>query len=133
MRRLLVLAYFFPPMGGGGTQRTVKLVRYLEPAGWRSTVVTTRDPRYWILDPSLLEDVPPSTEVLRVSGWTPSAGIRLLGRLGIKLERPQGERRAGALDLLRRSVLTSSGRYAGWARRLATPPRRGSRRAASAI
>ena len=40
-RRVLVLAYFFPPLGGAGVQRTLKFVRYLEPLGWDATVITT--------------------------------------------------------------------------------------------
>src|SRR5882762_2883328 len=58
VRRGLLLAYFFPPLGGGGCQRTLKLVRYLLPLGWSSVVVTTRDRDYRILDPSLLTEVP---------------------------------------------------------------------------
>jgi len=41
-RRVLVLAYFFPPIAGAGVQRTLKFVRYLEPQGWDATVISTR-------------------------------------------------------------------------------------------
>ncbi|HKO22629.1 MAG TPA: group 1 glycosyl transferase, partial [Candidatus Eisenbacteria bacterium] len=64
MKRLLAIAYFFPPLGGGGCQRTLKLARYLEPEGWASTVVTTRDTDYWILDPSLEAEIPRTAEVI---------------------------------------------------------------------
>ena len=80
MKRLLVLAYFFPPLGGGGCQRTLKLVRYLEPRGWTASVITAKDEDYWILDRSLLEEVPASTEVTRVGGMTSLRLLRLLGR-----------------------------------------------------
>ncbi len=63
MKRLLLLDYFFPPLGGGGCQRSLRLVRYLEPNGWASTVVTVQDPDYWIVDPTLLEEVPRSCDV----------------------------------------------------------------------
>lgn len=33
-RRALVVAYYFPPVGGGGVSRTVKVVRALAAAGW---------------------------------------------------------------------------------------------------
>lgn len=73
-RRVLVLAYFFPPLGGAGVQRTLKFVRYLEPLGWVATVVSTRSRHYPARDPSLLDEVPDSTEVLRtravpVANW----------------------------------------------------------------
>lgn len=64
-RRVLVLAYFFPPLGGGGVQRTLKFVRYLAILGWDATVVSTRSRVYPARDPSLLEEVPASTRVIR--------------------------------------------------------------------
>src|SRR5678815_2823742 len=33
-RKVLVLAYRFPPQGGGGVQRTLKFVKYLPQQGW---------------------------------------------------------------------------------------------------
>ena len=68
-RRVLVLAYFFPPLGGAGVQRTLKFVRYLEPLGWDATVVTTRSRHYPARDPSLLEDVPRATRIVRTRAW----------------------------------------------------------------
>jgi glycosyltransferase involved in cell wall biosynthesis len=64
-RRVLVLAYFFPPLGGAGVQRTLKFVRYLEPLGWDATVITSRSRHYPARDPSLLEDVPTTTRIIR--------------------------------------------------------------------
>lgn len=118
MRRLLVLAYFFPPIGGGGCQRTLKLVRYLKPLGWDSTVVTARDPDYWILDPTLLEEVPPSTEVIRARGLTSHRLVRLLAGGGAALERRQGERDPRSFRKLRRlqSWLMIPDGYLPWAR-----------------
>lgn len=118
MKRVLMLAYFFPPLGGGGCQRTLKLVRYLEPLGWGATVVTTRDQDYWIADPTLLAEVPHGTEVLRVSGLTPHRALGWLRRRGVPLERRQGERSRGALSLLRalQSFVAVPDGFAGWAR-----------------
>lgn len=39
-RRVLFVAYYFPPMGGAGVQRSVKFVRYLAEFGWKPIVVT---------------------------------------------------------------------------------------------
>lgn len=64
-RRVLVLAYVFPPIGGGGVQRTLKFVRYLEPLGWDATVVSTRSRHYPARDSSLLQEVPAATRVVR--------------------------------------------------------------------
>ena len=60
-----MLAYFFPPLGGAGVQRTLKFVKYLAPLGWRATVVSTRSRLYPARDPTLLEEVPDTTRVVR--------------------------------------------------------------------
>ena len=66
-RRVLVLAYFFPPLGGAGVQRTLKFVKYLALIGWDATVISTRSRLYPARDPSLLEEVPETTRVIRTS------------------------------------------------------------------
>ena len=35
-RRVLMFAYYFPPLGGGGVQRTAKYVKYLPVRGVRT-------------------------------------------------------------------------------------------------
>lgn len=118
MRRLLLLAYFFPPIGGGGCQRTLKLVRYLVPHGWDSTVVTARDADYWILDPSLLEEVPESAEIVRVSGLTSLRVLRLFAKGGVPIESRQGRRDPRSFQNLRRlqSWLLIPDGYLPWAK-----------------
>lgn len=64
-RRALVVAYYFPPLGGGGVARTLKLVRALAEAGWHTTVVTVDD-AHWTRAPELQREVPGATQVWRV-------------------------------------------------------------------
>jgi glycosyltransferase involved in cell wall biosynthesis len=45
-RRLLLLAYYFPPYGGGYSIRIGKLAKYLPRAGWEVEVVSV-NPRYY--------------------------------------------------------------------------------------
>ncbi len=56
-RRVLVLAYYFPPLGGSGVQRVAKLAKYLPGAGWQPTVVTARPGRYFAFDAGLADEV----------------------------------------------------------------------------
>lgn len=56
-KRLLVLAYEFPPSGGGGVQRIAKLSRDLKHFGWEPTVVTAERVPGRPEDTSLLDDV----------------------------------------------------------------------------
>jgi len=118
MKRVLFLAYFFPPLGGGGCQRTLKLVRYLEPLGYAAAVVTVRDPDYWILDPTLAAEVPASAEVLRVSGFTAHRALRWLRGAGVGAEEVQGTRRRGTFGALRalQSMFLVPDGFTGWAR-----------------
>ncbi|MEM0913127.1 MAG: glycosyltransferase [Planctomycetota bacterium] len=82
-RRVLMVAFYFPPDGGGGTQRTLKFCRYLPSFGW-SPVVLAPPPRdatsQWTpRDDSLLAEVGPDLRVERVpiggapTGW--AAGL----------------------------------------------------------
>jgi glycosyltransferase involved in cell wall biosynthesis len=55
---VLVIAYYFPPMGLSGVQRTLKFVKYLPQFGWKPIVLTTpEDTPYYAFDDSLLDDI----------------------------------------------------------------------------
>ncbi|HTP14187.1 MAG TPA: glycosyltransferase, partial [Bacteroidota bacterium] len=67
-RRLLVIAYYFPPMGLSGVQRTVKFTKYLSQYGWKSTVITVGPTGYFAMDESLMKEVEDAgVEVVRTS------------------------------------------------------------------
>ena len=77
MRRALLLAYHFPPIGGAGVQRSVKFARYLPEQGYEPVIVTgpaheTGD--HWTpADDSLAADLSENLEVLRVEEPEPPA------------------------------------------------------------
>lgn len=56
-RRVLVVAYYFPPMGLSGVQRTLKFVKYLPHFGWKPTVLTVEPGGYFAHDDSLLKEL----------------------------------------------------------------------------
>jgi len=91
LRRVLYVAFFFPPLGGAGVQRSLKFVRYLPAHGWRATVLTSRA-RYWMSDASLLAELDPETRIVRAPFW----GARLAGGGGGGTARSRGR-----IDLLR--------------------------------
>jgi glycosyltransferase involved in cell wall biosynthesis len=70
--RVLVIAYFFPPLGGVGVQRTLKYVKYLPQSGWQPIVVTPANPAYTVRDASLLGELPPDLQVERTSSFEPA-------------------------------------------------------------
>jgi hypothetical protein len=56
-RKVLVIAYYFPPMGLSGVQRTVKFTKFLPKYGWKPTVLTIEPTGYYAFDETLLEEV----------------------------------------------------------------------------
>jgi glycosyltransferase involved in cell wall biosynthesis len=57
LKKLLMVSYYFPPLGMGGTQRPAKLAKYLPEFGWQPTVLTVKPIAYWAQDPSLLAEL----------------------------------------------------------------------------
>lgn len=67
MKRVLMLTYFFAPIGGGGTQRSTKFVRYLPDFGWKPYVISSPESIGGELcDETLLADIPPDVQVMRI-------------------------------------------------------------------
>lgn len=71
--RLLLIAYFFPPSGGAGSQRPLKFAKYLSELGWDVSVITrthgSNRTRQEPPDSSLLaelEEITPAVDVKRV-------------------------------------------------------------------
>jgi len=62
-RKVLVLAYRFPPQGGGGVQRTLKFVKYLPGQNWLPIVQTVKNPYWPFQDETLLAEIPPFVKV----------------------------------------------------------------------
>ncbi|MCP4249505.1 MAG: glycosyltransferase family 4 protein, partial [bacterium] len=77
-RKVLMIAYFFPPLGGAGVQRSLKFARYLPAEGWAPTVITVKAQDYWMADDSLERELGPAVRVVRTGSLT---GLSLLKRL----------------------------------------------------
>ena len=67
MKKVLVVAYVFPPGAGSAVWRTLKFVKHLPEFGWQPHVITPRSPDHYVFDSSLLRDVPPEARVHHVS------------------------------------------------------------------
>lgn len=71
MKKVLIITYHWPPMGGGGVQRWLKMSKYLRNFGWEPIIFTVTDAEISIPDESLLAEVPAGVETLRVPIWEP--------------------------------------------------------------
>lgn len=82
--RVLIVTYYWPPSGGGGVQRWLKLTRYLPEFGVEPTVYTPSQPDFQVLDESLSADVHPDVKVWKRKVWEPYGIFRLLkgGKFG---------------------------------------------------
>jgi glycosyltransferase involved in cell wall biosynthesis len=84
-RRVLVIAYYFPPLGGAGVQRTLKFVKYLPEFGWTPAVVSTRSRVYKARDSSLVGEIPQGTRVVRAIGLPVARWLAIaFGKLGLR-------------------------------------------------
>lgn len=70
-KRVLFVAYQFPPAGGIGVHRVVKFVKFLPEFGWDSTVLTVANPSVPLVDNSHQSDIPDSTKVVRARTMEP--------------------------------------------------------------
>lgn len=62
---VLMLAYFYPPLGGAGVQRSLKFSKYLPQFGCYPSVISSESGAY-MNDPSLLAEVPSSGTIIRL-------------------------------------------------------------------
>jgi glycosyltransferase involved in cell wall biosynthesis len=65
MRRVLMVAYYFPPLTDSGVQRPLKFCKYLPEFGWQPVVLTVQNAPNLQRDPTLLQEVPKNVEVHR--------------------------------------------------------------------
>ncbi|MBI1804574.1 MAG: glycosyltransferase [Ignavibacteriae bacterium] len=87
-RNVLVIAYYFPPMGLSGVQRTLKFVKYLPQFGWQPTVLTVTPTGYYAQDYTLLEEIHPlHIDVERVGSLDPNWLFRKKGVVKMPSER----------------------------------------------
>jgi glycosyltransferase involved in cell wall biosynthesis len=70
-KKVLIIAYYWPPSGGSGVQRWLKFVKYLPGFGWVPYVFTPENPSFAVKDESLLKDIPPEAEVIKFPIWEP--------------------------------------------------------------
>lgn len=71
LKKLLIISYYWPPAGGPGVQRWVKLSKYLSQMGYQCYVVTVDEAHasYPALDASLQKDLDPSIKVTKTKSF----------------------------------------------------------------
>ncbi|MDO9576250.1 MAG: glycosyltransferase [Candidatus Cloacimonadales bacterium] len=77
MKKLLLIAYFYPPLGGPGVQRPVKLVKYLRKFGWQTDVITVKNIVFHSYDAELAKE-DAANSVIRAASLDPMAVLKKL-------------------------------------------------------
>ncbi|MGQ9677672.1 MAG: glycosyltransferase [bacterium] len=78
MNRVLIVAYYTPPLGLSGVMRVTKLAKFLPEFGWEVLLLTVKDTAYYAYDPALLEDLK-QAKVFRTESLDPNRLLRLFG------------------------------------------------------
>jgi hypothetical protein len=77
--RALIVTYVFPPTGGAGVGRPLKMVKYLGHHGVEVSVLTAANPSVPVQDHSLLADVPAAVSVTRARTLEPGYAMKKAG------------------------------------------------------
>lgn len=75
-RRVLLISYTFPPVGGAGVQRVAKFAKFLPQCGWKVSVLTAANPSVPLFDQSLLSDLPRNAVIRRAKTWEPGYALK---------------------------------------------------------
>ncbi|MFN8358872.1 MAG: glycosyltransferase family 4 protein [Candidatus Kapaibacterium sp.] len=87
MKKVLVIAYYFPPLGLSGVQRTLKFVKYLHLFGWHPTVITVGETGYYAKDETLLKEISPRIRVIRTTSRDVNSLVKNKGIIALPKEK----------------------------------------------
>ncbi len=110
MRRVLFIAYLYPPIANSGTRRSLSFANHLPDFGWDPLVLTVADPDPKYLDSELLSEIRPETHVERV----PTASRRLADTIARLAGSKQRQRVADALEWRISSLFQVPDESASW-------------------
>jgi hypothetical protein len=65
LKKVLIIAYYWPPAGGPGVQRWLKFVKYLQDFNVKPIVYIPENPNYPIIDESLVNEIPKDITILK--------------------------------------------------------------------
>ncbi len=80
-KKVLIIAYYWPPAGGPGVQRWLKFVKYLGDFNIEPIVYVPKNPSYPLIDESLVDEIPQGITILKQPIKEP---YKLAGKLSKK-------------------------------------------------
>ncbi|MBN1155352.1 glycosyltransferase [candidate division KSB1 bacterium] len=109
-KNVIILSYYFPPMGMGGTQRAAKFAKYLHRFNWNAIVVTVKNVRYYAHDDSLLEEIR-HVPVIRTGSLDP---LRIVHKLSHKKKKTDSDQHVAGSNPSRTFMNRLNDRISGW-------------------
>ncbi len=78
MKKVLLICYYFPPLGGAGVGRPLGLVKHVSRFGWECHVLTVKPVSYRVYEPELLHGLP-TEKIYRAGSFDPQRLLYLIG------------------------------------------------------
>ncbi len=72
MRKVLMVTYALPPVGGAGVQRVSKFIKYLNCFGWEAVVLSVKNPSVPLYDSLQTRDLPENVKIFRARTFEPN-------------------------------------------------------------
>lgn len=89
MRRVLIVAYHFPPVAGSsGVQRTLKFSIYLRELGWEPLILSVNPRAYEQVNDGQMAEIPEGIRVERAFALDSARHISIFGRFPARLAMP---------------------------------------------
>lgn len=89
MKRVLMIAYHYPPFAGSsGVQRALRFSSYLPDFGWEPIVLTVHPRAYENVSSDLVGEIREGTHVIRAPAWDTKRHLSIAGRYPAFLARP---------------------------------------------
>ena len=80
MKKILIISYYWPPKGGVGVQRWLKLTKYLCKHNYKPVIYTPKNGIVPLKDTSLLEDVSSELTILKLKIFEPQRILSFFGK-----------------------------------------------------
>ncbi len=104
MKKLLIIAYCFPPYSGAGGHRTVRFTRYLKKLGWKICVLTIEENYFrpsHLIDKEIINKLPYGIKIFRTKVLR---GLTLLINLRNRFRKRQKEKTSERVNLKKDST-----------------------------
>jgi len=71
MPKVLMICYFFPPLGSVQVLRAVKFAKYLPHYGWEPVILGVKDVLHYYQDSDILQEISPDLHIYRTESFDP--------------------------------------------------------------